>query len=363
MTARDTFDLSVSRTIRAPRQKVFEAFVKPELIRQWFGPRGFTVTEATLDARAGGRYRFSVRPRTGEIYTVGGVYREVAPPERLVFTWKWEGGEMGAMGESLVTVTLAERRGENGIETEVRLLHSGFPAPEARDAHDDGWNSNLNVLVDRIDPRGSAASVTVYGNPRSTYVRTVRMALSEKGVAYAHEPVAPHSDKVLAICPFGRVPAFRDGDFTIYETTAIVRYIDESFDGPSLIAGNIRKRARMEQYVSLINCHGYDAMIRRYVLQYVFPKGANHAPDRAVIEKAVPEIKSLLEVFDRAYGPRNLLAGQTVSLADLLLTPIVFYLGAFPESKALLAGAPNVTRAHAWMAERPSFKSTVAPVA
>ncbi len=117
------------------------------------------------------------------------------------------------------------------------------------------------------------------------------MALAEKGVAYSYEPVAPHSEKVLAICPFGRVPAFRDGEFTLYETTAIVRYIDECFAGPSLIATNPWARAKMEQYVSLINCHGYDAMIRRYVLQYVFPKGAGGAPDRGVIDKVLPEIK------------------------------------------------------------------------
>ena len=356
MTARDTFDLTVSRLIRAPRQKVFDALVKPELVRKWFGPRGFTVTEATIDARVGGRYRFSLRPRTGEINTVGGVYREVAAPQRLVFTWKWEGEQMGAMGESLVTITLEERRGEQGPETEIRLLHSGFPAPEARDAHNDGWGSTLNHLTDVLDPRSTAATLTLYGFPQSSYVRTARMALAEKGVAYAYEPVALHSEAIKALHPFGRVPALRDGDFTLYETTAIVRYIDESFDGPSLIETNVAKRARMEQYASLINCHGYDAMIRRYVLQYVLAK--ENAPDRTVIDKAVPEIKSLLEVFDRAYGPRNTLAGDTVTLADLLLAPIVFYLGKFPESKALLAGAPNVTRAHAWIAERPSFKAT-----
>jgi glutathione S-transferase len=155
------------------------------------------------------------------------------------------------------------------------------------------------------------------------------------------------------------VPAFRDGDFTLYETTAIVRYIDECFEGPSLVATNPWARARMEQYVSLINCHGYDAMIRRYVLQYVFPKGVNGAPDRAVIDKALPEIKSQLDVFDSAYGPRNLLSGDTVTLADLLLAPIVSYLGMFPESKAMLAAAPNVSRAHAAMGERENFKTTV----
>jgi glutathione S-transferase len=358
MTAGDTFDLTVARTIRAPRQKVFEAFVKPELLRQWFGPRGHAVTEASLEPRVGGRYRVTMQPRSGEPHTVGGEYREIKAPERIVFTWKWEGDAMGGMGETLVTVTLDERRGEHGVETEVRLHHSGFPAPEARDAHSNGWESTFNDLVDFLDPRGSAATITVYGDPRSTYVRTVRMALAEKGVAYAYEPVAPHTEQVLALNPFGRVPAFRDGDLTLYETTAIVRYIDECFDGPPVLGGNIRARATMEQYVSLINCHGYDAMIRRYVLQYVFPKGSDGAPDRAVIDKA-PEIKSQLAVLDRAYGPRNLLAGDTVTLADLLLAPIVFYLGMFPESKALLAAAPAVSRAHAAMAERESFKTTV----
>jgi len=356
MTARDTFDLTISRTIRAPRQKVFDALVRPELVRKWFGPRGFTVTEAAIDARVGGHYRLSLRPRTGEIHTVGGVYREIAPPGRLVFTWKWEGEPMAAMGESLVTITLEERRGEQGPETNVRLMHSGFPAPEARDAHNDGWGSALNHLTDVLDPRGSAATLTVYGDPRSTYVRTVRMAMAEKGVAYAYEPVAPHSEAINALHPFGRVPALRDGDFTLFETTAIVRYIDECFDGPPLTGANIGKRARAEQYASLVNCHAYDAMIRRYVLQYVFAR--NNAPDRAVIDKAVPEIRALLEVFDRAYGLRNTLAGDTVTIADLLLAPIVFYLGKYPESQALLAGVPNVTRAHAWMAERPSFKAT-----
>jgi glutathione S-transferase len=208
-----------------------------------------------------------MNPRTGESYTVGGVYREVTAPSRLVFTWKWEGEDMGAMGETLVTVSLDERRGEHGVETELQLLHSGFPAPEAKAAHNDGWSSSLNCLLDLVDARGSAATITVYGNPRSTYVRTVRMALAEKGIAYAQEPLAPHSAEILALNPFGRVPGFRDGEFTLYETSAIVRYIDESFPGPSLLAGNARLRATVEQWVSVINCHGYDAMVRRYVLQ------------------------------------------------------------------------------------------------
>src|SRR5438067_9987127 len=78
MTARDTFDLTITRTIRAPREKIFEAFIKPELARKWFGIRGFTITRADIDARVGGHYRMTMQPRNGDAYNVIGEYREIA---------------------------------------------------------------------------------------------------------------------------------------------------------------------------------------------------------------------------------------------------------------------------------------------
>ena len=362
MTARDTFDLTVKRAIRAPRQKVFDAFVKPDLLRQWMGPRGFKVTALEVDPRAGGHYRLTMQHRTGEASTVSGTYKEITPPERIVFTWKWETDPMGALPETLVTVTFSERKGEQGVETEVALLHSGFPAPEARDAHDGGWQGCLNKLVDLTDARGTAATLSLIGDPRSTYARTARMALAEKGLKYAYDPAAPHSPPVDAISPYGRVPVFRDGETGLFETSAIVRYIDETFDGTPLVAPNARLRAQMEQWVSLINCHGYDAMVRRYVLQYVFPKGEGGAPDRKTIDAALPEIEHLLTALDKAYGKRNFLVGDALTMADLFLAPIVVYLGMFPESKALLEKVPNLTRAHAAIAERESFKATAPKV-
>ncbi len=357
MTAAQSTDLAITRTIRAPRDKVFAAFVQPDLLSRWFGQRGAAVTQAMLDVRVGGRYRISMRPRSGETYTVGGEYREVRAPERLVFTWRWEGEAMGAMGESLVTVTFAQ----HGDDTEVRVLHTGLPNAAARDAHAQGWNGGLSKLVDATNARGSAASVFVYGDPRSTYVRSARMALAEKGVAYTLEPCAPHSDTLAALHPFGRVPALRDGDFALFETTAIVRYVDEAFDGPSLVAGNLRTRALMEQWASAINAYMYDTMVRRYVLQYVFPRGAEGKPDRAVIDAAMKEMPKQLALLDDAYGARNTLAGDTVTLADLLLAPIVCYLAMFPEARAALADVPNVRRAHDWIAQRESFTATMPP--
>ena len=358
MSARDLQDLTITRTIRAPRQKVFDAFVQPELVRRWFGPRGFTITHAELDARVGGRYRITMLPRMGESNTVTGVYREVRAPERLAFTWKWEGG-MNELPETLVTVSFSERQAEHGIETQVSLVHSGFPSAQARDGHMSGWNSTLNDLVDLLDPRGSAATLTLYGDPRSSYVRTVRMALAEKRRAYAYEPVPPHSEVVLKMNPFGRVPVFTDGDFTLYETAAIVRYIDDCFADPPLVPRSASDRARMEQWISLINSHCYDAMVRRYVLQYVFPKGDGGAPDRKCIDAALPDMRKLLQALDGAYGTRDTLAGDAITIADLLLAPIVFYLNLFPEGQAMVAEMRNVTRAHQAIAKRDSFLSTM----
>lgn len=356
MTARQTYDLSLTRSIRAPREKVFDAFVQSDLLRLWYGPRGVTIPEAQMDVRAGGRYRIVMRPRTGETFVVTGEYREVKPPERLVFTWKWEGEQMAAMGESLVTVTLTEKAGE----TEVRLHHSGFPSPEVRDRHLGGWNPALNCLVDATDSRGSAASITVLGDPRSTYTRTVLMALAEKGVAYTLEPAAPHTDAIRAVHPFGRIPGFRDGDLQLFETSAVVRYLDESFgDGPLLVPGNARPRAQMEQWISAINSYVYPAFIQRYVLQYIFPKGEGGKPDRKVIDAVLVDIAAHLAVLDKAYGADDWLAGGAPSIADLLLAPIVFYLKMMPEGSKLLAATANVARAHEVIAKRASFQATM----
>jgi len=238
------------------------------------------------------------------------------------------------------------------------FLTLSLSVAEAREAHNAGWQGCLNKLADFTDARGSAATLFLIGDARSTYVRTTRMALAEKVLKYAYDPSPPHSEQVNAISPYGRIPVFRDGDTALFETSAIVRYLDEAFDGTPLVAPNARLRAQMEQWVSMINCHAYDAMIRRYVLQYVFPKGEGGKPDRMTIDAALPEIEGLLAALNKAYGERNFLAGDALTMADLFLAPIVHYLGMFPESKGLLGTFADLRRAHAAIAERESFKTT-----
>ena len=204
--------------------------------------------------------------------------------------------------------------------------------------------------------------LTLYGDPRSTYVRTARMACHEKGVDYTLEPVEFTSEGYRALHPFNRIPAMRHGDLTIYETAAIGVYIDGSFEGPPLHPANARDSARMVQWISAVNDYYYDSAIMRYVLQYVFPRGADGAPDRTVIDAAVPEIRYQLSVLDRALADGPFLLGAAPLLADLFLAPILFYLGKFPESAEMLGECSNVGASTAAMETRPSFTETMPPL-
>nr|WP_315598486.1 SRPBCC domain-containing protein [uncultured Cupriavidus sp.] len=356
MSEAATFHLEMTRQIRAPRERVFDAFTDQAALAVWHCPRGMRVLEVRADARVGGTYRIVVGARDGEQHIVGGEYQKVDRADFLAYTWQWEGGaELPPGMRTLIEVTLTDKDGG----THLHMRHSGFPDIATRDSHVGGWQSVFNNLSDYVDPEGSAGTLTVYGDARSTYVRTVRMALEEKGIRYTLKPLTPRDDELLAHNPFGRIPAFSDGPIEFYETRAILSYVNEVFGGPNLLpqTGPIA-RARCEQWISLINCHGYDAMVRRYVLQYVFPKGADGQPDRKTIDTALPEIARQLDALEQAYDGRDFLVGNSLSMADLFFAPIVEYLGMFPESQALLETRPNIRRGHAVMRARPSYAAT-----
>lgn len=205
------------------------------------------------------------------------------------------------------------------------------------------------------------SQVVLYGAPPSTYTRTARMVAEEKGVAY--ELVTPKlgSDEHLAVHPFGRIPALRHGDFHVYETSAIARYLDESFPGPALVPASPRERAVMEQWISNVNSYLYDDLVKNYLFPYIFPKTADKQPDRALIEKGLPHVKRDLVLLDQALGKSAWLAGKELSLADLFVAPILAYVGNFPEAKEILAGLKNVQRVGGEMKDRKSFVSTAPP--
>jgi glutathione S-transferase len=202
------------------------------------------------------------------------------------------------------------------------------------------------------------ADLTLYGAAFSSYVWTTRMALEEKGVSFDYQPLPPHDKELMAVNPFGKVPGFRHGDVTLFETAAITRYVDEVFDGPALVPSDPVQRALVTQWISAVNDYIYDAMIRRYVLQYVMPRTADGKPDRGVIDGALKRMRRQVEVLDAAYGGRPFVVGGSLTLADLFLAPILAYVWDQPEGKELLDGCPNIVAAWPSMTSRPSFQHT-----
>ena len=134
--------LRLRRTFAAPREKVFRAWTQPEELTKWWGPEGYATPSAEVDLRVGGKYRLGMmKLPDGKIFYLSGTYREVRPPERLVYTWRWEA--QPEHGETLVTVEFRAV----GDSTEVDLIHEVFPTQKARDDHNRGWSGCLDRLA------------------------------------------------------------------------------------------------------------------------------------------------------------------------------------------------------------------------
>lgn len=201
--------------------------------------------------------------------------------------------------------------------------------------------------------------VELYGVPISSYTWSARLALGEKGVDYEMVEQQPHSTEQKALHPFGKVPAFRDGDFALFETVAIMRYVDEAFDGPSLQPSDARARARMEQWLSVINDNFYDAMIRRLVLERFAPMISKREPNESRIAGALEEIEFQLNLLNTHFTSNKHLADDDMSLADMLLIPVIFSVAMTPEGGSFLEQRPHLARWQKGMANRSSFINTM----
>jgi uncharacterized protein YndB with AHSA1/START domain len=131
--------LTLKRRLNALPSKVYGAWTDPAKISRWFGPEDAEILRAETDVRVGGRFRIVFRAPDGEEHDVAGVYREVVPNERLVFTWAWR---TTPERESLVTVALKR----DGDGTLLTLMHEQFFDEAARDRHRRGWNGTLDKL-------------------------------------------------------------------------------------------------------------------------------------------------------------------------------------------------------------------------
>jgi len=133
--------LKISRTIRADRQSVWDAWTRPEHVMKWSCPAPDGMRSFENDLRVGGAYTLAMEVE-GNRFTAFGEYREIDAPRRLVYSWDWR-EEDHRVGETLITVEFEEKGGV----TLVTLTHEGFATVEARDSHDQGWTACLDHFV------------------------------------------------------------------------------------------------------------------------------------------------------------------------------------------------------------------------
>lgn len=149
--------LEITRIFEAPRELVFKLWTQPEHVVRWYGPEGLFLKHCSLDARVGGTYRYCMAKPDGYEHWIAGTYREIAPPERLSFTYvnAYDGHEM------LVELVFRDLAGR----TEMSFRQAPFTTVTERDGHGIGWNSTLDLLAayaSRADAAGGLAS----GQPR-----------------------------------------------------------------------------------------------------------------------------------------------------------------------------------------------------
>jgi uncharacterized protein YndB with AHSA1/START domain len=146
-TMNETISLHISRTFTASCARLFQAWTEPAELKQWFGVAdGYTTPIAEVDLRVGGHYRLGMQPPgSDQILIAEGIYREILPSAKIVFTWRWETSQPDEP-YTLVTVKFHAR----GDLTEVELTHEQFTTATARDEHAQGWQGCLDRLARTI---------------------------------------------------------------------------------------------------------------------------------------------------------------------------------------------------------------------
>ena len=207
---------------------------------------------------------------------------------------------------------------------------------------------------------------TVYGIPGSPFMRAVQMGLEEKKAAYRIQVLGPGEAKsptYLERHPFGRVPAFEHGDFKLYETQAILRYLDDILPTPPLTPDDARAAARMNQIIGINDWYFFPKVAAVIVFQRIIgPALFRTSTDEAAIEAALPIGRVCIAELDRLLGTQPFLAGDHLSIADLMLAAQLDFFAETPEGKSLL----HETRLKTWldrMNARPSMQATPRPEA
>ena len=205
-------------------------------------------------------------------------------------------------------------------------------------------------------------AIKLWGFNNSTYVRTVKMLLAEKGVTDIEQvPVnvlagEPKSPEHLARHPFGKVPVVDVDGFRVIETPAIAAYLDAVLPGRRLIPAEPKAMARSAMTVSILDSYGYGALIGGVVAYHLFPDFVG-GRNEAMHAEGLTQGRRVLDEIMKIRGGDRFIAGADVSLADLYLAPIMAYVVMTPHRDAFMA-LQGVAGWWDAITARDSFKAT-----
>jgi glutathione S-transferase len=209
------------------------------------------------------------------------------------------------------------------------------------------------------------SGITVYGIPGSPFLRSVEVTLKEKGLDYHLHAMAPGEHKTeehLKRHPFGRIPAFEHDGFALYETQAIIRYLDDRFPHPPLTPGDAQRRARMNQMIGIIEWYFFPKAAAPIAFNRIIgPRLLGLPGDEAAIAEAMPMARTCFAELDRLLGDKPYLAANSVSIADIMLAAQLDLFGECPEGRELIDGTTNLKPWLERMLARPSFVATEPP--
>ena len=191
------------------------------------------------------------------------------------------------------------------------------------------------------------ATITVYGTPISTYVRTVRLLLEEAGAEYDIKEVGIFngentSAEYLTKNPFAKVPTLEVDGEVLYETAAITDYLDTVVASNKFSPSNPLSKARMRQMMAIIDSYFYPSAITTIVIQRLIVPSQGGQTDENAVKNAVAPAKTALEAIESLSVGSPYLLGSELSIADFYLIPIFIYLSQTPEFDAITAETPKV---------------------
>ena len=205
----------------------------------------------------------------------------------------------------------------------------------------------------------------VYGPSLSSNVWSARLALAEKGVTHelVDVPLGAHREEPhLARQPFAKVPAFEHDGFMLYETQAIMRYVDERFAGTPLQPEDVHQWSRMNQIIGIVDAYAWPSIAGAILFNRVLvPRLLSGTPDEAAIAAALPRARLCLAEIDRLMEDNRFLVADFISLADLMVLPLLYHFSNVPDGRAPMAEHPKLQNWLRHMETRQSFRVTKPP--